>query len=280
MVTSPPGLYSPEAQTTFLRGNPMAAFTAALDSTLVRDAAARARDAGADLNPLWRTMITVPDDPSPGAAEHDPEHETLIRRALTAPCVAAVSVTPADGPRIELQISVDAEGAVVCARRGDGAAGWSPVGAEALPEIVVSMAPPGSRLAAPASMTTRSKATRLQLSRAQVEQIRSAVEHGDSADSAIAALPDLDPGLRDALTSTGDRASLAIHLIPPAPEESVTLMRRWTSGGRGLYSADGPVGPLAGMHRVEDGDFFGTVIPLLQEGARIARAGAQAGGAA
>ena len=118
------------------------------------------------------------------------------------------------------------------------------------------------------------------MSRAQVEQIRSAVEHGDSADSAIAALPDLDPGLRDALTSTGDRASLAIHLIPPAPEESVTLMRRWTSGGRGLYSADGPVGPLAGMHRVEDGDFFGTVIPLLQEGARIARAGAQAGGAA
>ena len=60
----------------------------------------------------------------------------------------------------------------------------------------------------------------------------------------------------------------------------VALMRRWTSGGRGLYSADGPVGPLAGMHRVEDGDFFGTVIPLLQEGARIARAHSPAGGAA
>lgn len=258
----------------------MAAFTARLDSTLVRDAAARARDAGADLNPLWRTMITVPDAPSLGAAEHDPEHELLIRRALTAPCVAAVGVTPADGPRTELQISVDAEGAVVCARRSDGAAGWSPVDAEALPEIIMSLAPSGSRLAAPASMTTRSKATRLQLSTAQVEQIRSAVDHGDTADGAIAALPDLDPGLRDALTSTGERASLAIHLIPPAPEESVTLLRRWTSGEQGLYSADGPAGPLTGMHRVEDGDFFGTVIPLLQEGARIARAGARAGGAA
>ncbi|MGP5260531.1 hypothetical protein ACTXME_12025 [Brachybacterium paraconglomeratum] len=91
-------------------------------------------------------------------------------------------------------------------------------------------------------MTTRSKATRLQL-RAQVEQIRSAVDHGDTGDGAIAALPELDPGLRDALASAGDRASLATHLIPPAPEESVTLLRRWTSGERGLYSADGPAGP-------------------------------------
>ncbi|HIY24339.1 MAG TPA: hypothetical protein H9837_08555 [Candidatus Brachybacterium merdigallinarum] len=258
----------------------MAVFTASLDSALVRETAAQARADGADLNPLWQTMITVPDAPSPGAAEHDPEHAALIRRALTAPCVAAISVTPAEGPRTELEISVDGVGTVVCARRSGGEAGWSPVETETLPEIIMSLAPEGSRLAAPASMTTRSEATRLQLSSTQVDQVRSRVDREDSAQAAIEALPDLDPGLRDALTSTGDRASLAIHLIPPAPEQSVTLLRRWTSGEHGLYSADGPAGPLAGMHLVEDGDFFGTVIPLLHEGARIAQADSRAGGAA
>ncbi len=250
----------------------MAVFTAPLESAPVRDAAARALQDGADLNPLWRTMITVPDAPSSEATQHDPEHEAIIRRALLAPCVAAVGVTPAGGPRTELEISVDAQGAVVCARRGDGGVGWSLVEVERLPEIIMASVPAGSRLSAPAAMTSRTEATRLQLSSAQVQQIRSRVDQGEPARSAIATLPGLDPELRDALAGTGDRADLAIHLVPPAPEQSVTLLRRWTCGEHGLYSADGPSGPLAGMHRVEDGDFFGTVTPLLREGAAIARA--------
>lgn len=249
----------------------MAEFTAPFESAPVREAAARALQDGASLNPLWRTMITVPDAPSPEAPLHDPEHEAIIRRALLAPCVAAVGVTPAVGPRIELEISVDARGAVVCARRGAGEVGWTLVEVEMLPEIIMASVPAGSRLSAPATMTTRSEATRLQLSSAQVQQIRSRADEGEPARSAIATLPGLDAELRDALAGTGDRADLAIHLIPPAPEQSVTLLRRWTCGELGLYSADGPAGPLAGMHRVEDGDFFGTVIPLLREGATIAR---------
>ena len=257
----------------------MADFTAALDGPLLREVLAHALAADEPVNPLWAQMIAGTNQPTAPASDTSPTgpDAEVLRRALLAPCVAAVSVTPAGAtPRTELQISIDADGAIVAASRADTPASWSRVAVSSLPEIVSALAETGSRLAAPPTMTARTPERRLTLTDAQIAAVREKAASGGDASAALADVDGMDARLRDALTTDGDRADLAIHLMPPAPVKPVTLLRRWMSGELGLYSADGPLGPLAGVFPVEDGDFLGTVLPLLEEGAALGVRGAEA----
>lgn len=219
------------------------------------------------INPLWLAHID---------AEHlqrfscEPEAQRLVERALVAPAAADLSVTTSTTER--LLIAVDAVGAVLITDNPGGGHDWIDVSFTDLPRYLRALLPEGSALSAPPSMTSRTETTRLRLTASQRQQIKAALDQGQSAENAIRSASDVDPLLRDALLEDRGRARLELVLhafTVDADPFLFRLQRRWTVGALGLYAADGER-LLDDIHAVAPGDVLGTLLPLLTEGAALA----------
>lgn len=223
------------------------------------------------MNPAWLPHL---DSSQLAPTDLEPPELHLVQRALVAPVVAALGVT-SDGEQEELRIAIDADGAILMTRGNGGTADWMGAPVAEITDYVRELLPFPSRLSASPQMTARGGHNALRLTSEQRRSIAQRVTEGVPAREAIAAQHDLDASLRDALLTDGDRATFDITMyIPPVEDAPVLrfhLLRRWTAGHQGLYSADGEEGFSESIHQVADGDLLGTVLPLLDEGAALAR---------
>lgn len=223
------------------------------------------------INPAWLPQL---DSAQLAPTDLEPAELLLVQRALVAPVVAALGVTT-DAEQEELRIAIDTDGAILLTRRGDGSADWMDAPVSEVTGFLLELLPQHSRLSAPPQMTARGDHTALTMTRGQRCSIAERVTRGIPAHEAIATQEDLSEHQRDALLSDGDRATFDIAMyIPPTqtqPALNFHLLRRWNAGALALYSADGADGFSESIHQVADGDLLGTVLPLLAEGAAVAR---------
>lgn len=240
----------------------------------LRDAVLLARDAGvdpADLNPIWGPYLPegAETTPAPPAATSADVH--LVVQALTAPAVLAFSVTSAGNTR-ESRIACSDDAAVSIAGPSNAGARWELIPVQEVVARLSALLPSSGRLAAPATMTTVDDDHALAFTAAQRESIAHSLRAGATVVEALNALDEVDPRLRDAMLSTGDRALLAVSMIntTPSPGDAarMAMVRRWNAGHLGLYRSDS-ARLVDGVHPVLDGDVLGTLIPIAAEATRI-----------
>ena len=230
-------------------------------------------------NPVYRALVDAP-APAPGEA---PAEETveLMRRQLTAPALLTVAVTTG-GSTHRLRIGVDPATSTLERSEGDQPSQWSESAAQELPALITDLLERAGVDLSPARLDVRRSSDALSLSPQQAAAAREGLARGLTPEQAFAAVPGLDDSLRDALTATGPRISLALTLHDPQGrqiERPVSWSRLWASGRKGLYRLDQPDGPELAVHPVEGGDVLGTVLPILEQALRFAAGATVAGGA-
>lgn len=223
-------------------------------------------------NPVYRALVG---DPAPGE-ERAPDVQSLdlVLRQLTAPALLVMAVTRDDTTR-RLRVGLDASAATVERADGHGPSLWTEIAVQDVPSAVTALLEDSGVPAAPPRMMIRREADGLRLTAEQNRTARAALARGLSPEDAYAAIPDLDPRLRDALTATGPRVGLSLTLHDPhghVTEQPVSWSRLWATGERGLYRLDAPARPDGAIHAVDRGDVLGTVLPVLEEGLRFAAA--------
>ncbi|ATG52608.1 hypothetical protein CFK38_14540 [Brachybacterium vulturis] len=235
-------------------------------------------------NPVYRALIgeSGPATTSvPEAADLDETEVELVLRQLTSPALLVVAVT--DGERTRrLRIALDPVGATVERADGDQPSHWTEIEVQEVPATIAALLEDTGIDLAPARLHLARGEDALRLTPEQHRIAHAALTRGLPAEEAFASVPDLDASLRDALTATGPRLSLALTLHDPQRrvlEEPLTWTRLWVRGHRGLYRLDQPATPALEVHPVSDGDVLGSLLPILEHGLRFAAACASSGGA-
>lgn len=209
-----------------------------------------------------------------------PEELELLIRQLCAPALLVLAVTD-DASTRRLRVALAPDEATLERSAGEEpSTWWSAVPAE-VPAAVLALLE-GTGAEASPHLAVAAEPAGMRLSAEQIETVRTALAAGASPAEAFAAVPGLDPHLRDALTATGPRLSLSLTLHDPAPgadAEPVSWSRLWVRGQLGLYRTDATGAPMPTIHPVPDGDVLGTVLPVLEEGLRFAAFRNAAGGA-
>lgn len=238
-------------------------------------------------NPVYRALAQ--DARADGdAAEHlgadepaaSPEELDLLVRQLCAPALLVLAVTDDTSTR-RLRIALAPEEATLEQSTGEGPSRWWSASPAEVPTAVLALLE-GTGAETSPHLAVAAETAGLRLSAEQLETVRAALAAGASPAAAFAAVPGLDPRLRDALTATGPRLSLSLTLHDPTPgagTEPVTWSRLWVRGQQGLYRTDATGAPMPVVHPVPDGDVLGTVLPVLEEGLRFAAAQDTRGGA-
>ena len=242
------------------------------------------RESPAGWNPVYRALVDEPGPIPAGAPDGaglDEAGTDLVRRQLTAPALLVVAVT--DGARTRrLRIGLDPAGATVERADGDRPSHWTEIDVPRVPATITALLEDaGVDLAAP-QLSVRRRGDALRLTPEQHRIARAALARGLPAQEAFASVPGLDDSLRDALTASGPRLSLALTLHDPqgrVTQEPVTWSRLWATGSRGLYRLDQPTTPALEVHPVPGGDVLGTLLPVLEQGLRFAAACTVPGGA-
>lgn len=235
-------------------------------------------------NPVYRALADGPGSPSAGAPDPaglDGAGIDLVLRQLTAPALLVVAVT--DGARTRrLRIGLDPAGATAERADGDRASEWTEIDVPEVPATITTLLGDAGVGLAPPQLALRSSGDALRLTPEESRLAHAALARGLSAEEAFASVPGLDASLRDALTATGPRLSLALTLHDPrgrVTQEPVSWSRLWATGDRGLYRLDRPDTPELEVHPVPRGDVLGTLLPVLEQGLRFAAACAAPGGA-
>jgi hypothetical protein len=233
----------------------------------------------AEWNPVYRALVDAP--AAAPASAPDEASGDLVLRQLTAPALLVVAVT--DGERTRrLRIGLDPATATLERADGDRPSHWAEIDAREVPAAITTMLEDSGIDLAPARLGTAHDGDALRPTPEQNRVVRAALARGLSAEEAFASVPDLDASLRDALTATGPRLSLALTLHDPrgrVTDEPVTWARLWVTGTEGLYRLDQPGGPALEVHPVGGGDVLGSLLPVLEQGLRFAAACAASGGA-
>ncbi|GAA4530596.1 hypothetical protein GCM10023160_31840 [Brachybacterium paraconglomeratum] len=243
----------------------------------------RRRVPEASWNPVYRALAggTAPTRLPASSELTDDADLELVLAQLTTPALLSVAVT--DGEQTHrLRIGLDAVAATVEEAAADLPSRWSELSTPEVPARIIRLLEDSGVDLAPAELSIKHGANALRLSPAQSRIAYTALTQGVSPEGAFAAIPDLDDTLRDALTATGPRISLALTLHDPrgrVTERPVTWSRLWVTGTNGLYRLDLPARPAPAVHRVGGGDVLGTLLPVLAQGIRFAAACAAAGGA-
>lgn len=238
----------------------------------------------ADWNPIYRALV---DDAGPaagrthGAGDTGAAELALVRRQLTTPALLVVAVT-VGGRTHRLRIGLDPAAATI--ERGDGeqASRWTEIDVQEVPATIATLLEDSGIDLAPARLDIQRSGDALRLTPEQNRIARAALIRGLPAEAAFASVPELDDSLRDALTATGPRLTLALTLHDPrgrVTEQPVTWSRLWATGSRGLYRLDPPTGPVLEVHPVGGGDVLGTLLPILEQGLRFSAACTVSGGA-
>ena len=232
-----------------------------------------------DWNPVYRALREPP--AREGRGRPDEATVDLVLRQLTAPALLVVAVTDAERTR-RMRIGLDPVVATLEHSEDDEPSHWSRIDAQEVPTRITAMLEEAGIDLAPARLGVERGSTALRLSAEQGRAAAGALARGLAPEEAFAAVPALDAPLRDALTATGPRLSLALALHDPqhrVTEEPVTWSRLWATGRRGLYRLDQPTSPALSIHPVDGGDVLGTLLPILEQGLRFAAACTPAGGA-
>lgn len=255
----------------------------------VQDASQAAREVApvAEWNPVYRTLV----DPaevasSPHRAEPTPAEPffgekglELVLRQLTTPALLVVAVT--DGERTRrLRIGLDPTATTLERSDGDLPSRWSRLDVQDVPGEIAALLKETGIDSGPGRQDARRRGDALRLSPAQSRIAHDALRRGLSSAEAFESIPDLDDTLRDVLTATGLRLSLALTLHDPrerVTQEPVSWFCLWARGSRGLYRVDQPAGPALTVHPVGEGDVLGTLLPVLEQGLRFAAACAAEG---
>lgn len=232
----------------------------------------------ASWNPVYRALAGG----SAVRAAAAPDHASLdlVRRQLTAPALLVVAVTSAGRTR-RLRIGPAPTTATVERSDDDQPSHWSESSVDDVPVMVTGLLEESQVELAPAQLSIAGDTDALRLTPAQGRTAYAALLRGLPAEEALAAIPDLDDSVRDALTATGPRISLSLTLHDPhgrVTERPVTWSRLWVTGRRGLYRLDQPAGPALAASPVGGGDVLGTLFPVVEQGRRFATACASAGG--
>ncbi|MDN5600006.1 MAG: hypothetical protein ACTHV2_00890 [Brachybacterium sp.] len=246
----------------------------------------------AEWNPVYRALVDEPGPVpagAPDAAGLDEAGVDLVLRQLTAPALLVVAVTDGevtdseltdgqvtDGERTRrLRIGLDPAGATVERAEGDRPSRWTEIDVQAVPATITALLEDAGVDLAPPQLAVQHSEDALRLTPEQNRLAHAALARGLPAEEAFASVPDLDDSLRDALTATGPRLSLALTLHDPhgrVTQEPVTWSRLWARGSRGLYRLDQPTTPALEVHPVLGGDVLGTLLPVLEQGLRFAAA--------
>lgn len=228
-------------------------------------------------NPVYRALVSEPRPVpagAPGVAGLDEAGTDLVQRQLTAPAVLVVAVT--EGARTRrLRIGLDPAGATIERADGDRPSHWMECDVREVPATITALLEDAGIDLAPAQLSIRRSGDALRLTPEQNRFAHAALTRGLPAAEAFASVPGLDDALRDAMTATGPRLSLALTLHDPrgrVTEEPVTWSRLWARGSRGLYRVDQPAGPALAVQPVGRGDVLGTLLPVLEQGLRFAAA--------
>lgn len=249
------------------------------------------RRAGTDAqwNPVYQALLDgaapvppeAPDGP-PSDPPSDPPDEAstdLVLRQLTAPALLVVAVTVGERTR-RLRLGLDPTGATVERADGDRPSRWTQSAVPEVPSVVTDFLEDAGVDLDPPRLDIRRRADALRLTPEQMLLARAALERGAPAEAAFTDLPGLESSLRDALTASGPRLSLALTLHDPrgaVTEQPVNWSRLWVTGSDGLYRLDQPAGPALEVHPVDGGDVLGTLLPILEQGVRFTAACAAAG---
>lgn len=236
----------------------------------------------ASWNPVYRALAEgSASTPLPPADLPDGASLELMQRQLTASALLVVAVT--DGQRTRrLRIGVDPAATTVEQADPDQPSRWSELNIQDVPARVIRLLEESGVDLDPAELSIVRGTHALRLTPVQSRMAYAALTRGAPPEGAFAAIPDLDDTLRDALTATGPRISLALTLHDPrglVTERPVTWSRLWVTGQTGLCRLDQPSGPSLAVHPVGGGDVLGTLLPLLEEGLRFAGACAGSGSA-
>lgn len=245
--------------------------------------AGRGAGSSARWNPVYRALVDAAGPPPPRSPEvegAEPAGTDLVLRQLTAPALLVVAVTEGERTR-RLRIGLDPAGATVERADDDHPSRWTELGVQEVPATISSLLEESGIDLAPARLEVETGGA-LRLTAAQNRVALAALADGRPAEEAFASIPDLDDSLRDALTATGPRLSLALTLHDPqgrATQEPVSWSRLWVTGRRSMYRLDRPASASLEVHPVGGGDVLGTLLPILEQGLRFAAACAPAGGA-
>lgn len=242
--------------------------------------AGRGADPGREWNPVYQALA---EEPSGDAASERLEGAglDLVGRHLRSPALLVLAVT--DGARTR-RLRIGLAPATVTLERadGEGPSHWSEIEVQDLPAAITSLLEDSGIAPTPAQLGIEHRRDALRLSTAQSQHAQEALRRGVPADEVFGIIPGLDETLRDALTATGPRISLALTLHDPhrrVAERPVTWSRLWAHGRRGLYRMEQPASPALEVHPVAAGDVLGSVLPVLEEGIRFTAASATSGGA-
>lgn len=242
------------------------------------DALDAAYAAGAPLdawNPIYAELrASTPDSRS---TDLDDQQLDLLIRHITAPAVMVLAVEAAGVAR-RVRLGIHGGGATVESSENDPEAAlelshWSEAALEDLPRLLADALPADSPLSASPQLTVRSDATALRLGTEHLSRLQELLQAGHAPHEAFARLESLDPRLQDALTATGDRASLSLtlHAADPAVlERPVSFSRLWNCGELGTYRTDASDQPGIDVVPVQAGDVLGTGLPLLEQAIRFA----------
>lgn len=248
--------------------------------------AGRGADPGREWNPVYRVLAEESSrshdtGTSAGAVGLEGPGLDLVARHLRSAALLVIAVT--DGERTRsLRIGLAPSTATLERADGEGPSHWCEVDVQQVPAAVTSLLEDSGIALSPAQLSIEHQRDALRLSPAQSRLAHAALLHGAPAEEVFASIPDLDEALRDALTATGPRVSLALTLHDPhrqVAEEPITWSRLWVRGRHGLYRLDQPASPALEVHPVADGDVLGSVLPVLEQGIRFAAASAASGGA-
>lgn len=237
---------------------------------------ARGSAPGADWNPVYRALSSAgPETPPPPSVPAPSGDATaLIHHQMTAPAVMVVAVTD-DPVTSRMRIALDPEGPTVESSRGDAPSRWARVRIREVPAMITELLESAGIAPGPPRLTIEREADGLRPTPEQNAAARAALARGARPEEAYGSIPDLDERLRDALTATGARVSLALTLHDPTgavAEEPVSFSRLWVTGRRGLYRTDSPASGDGAIRAVSRGDVLGTALPLLDEGMRFSAA--------
>lgn len=247
---------------------------------------------GTEWNPVYRALLdgseTAGTETAPSAGTAAPDADgpapddtglELLLSQLTAPALLVVAVS--DGARTR-RLRIGLHPAAATFERSDGgrSSRWSRIDVRDVPGEIAALLEENGIGSGPARLDVRRSDDALRLSPEQSRIAYRALRSGMGPEEAFASVPDLDESLRDALTATGPRLSLALTLHDPrgrATQEPVTWSRLWARGRRGLYRVDQPAGPGLAVHPVGRGDVLGSLLPVLEQGLRFAAACAAEG---
>lgn len=237
-------------------------------------------------NPVYRALAKDTLTEEHAEALPSAEELELLARQLCAPSLMVLAVTEGASTS-RLRIALSPEEATLEHSTGEGPSSWWSAAPSEVPTAVLALLE-GTGAEVSPRLAVAAEDAGLCLSVEQLETVRAELTAGSSPAAAFAAVPGLDPRLRDALTATGPRLSLSLTLHDPTPgtdrepgsrQEPVNWSRLWVRGQLGLYRTDQRSAPMPTVHPVPDGDVLGTVLPILEEGMRFAAAQGTSGGA-